>query len=125
MKTISRFLLQFLCVIVLVCALFACNLPVKPDADVQSTNPPPASLDTPKPVEESTAEAISSDGITLADLVPVTGSVLHWIDESDFVYVPAGEYVMGQDEETPSDHAPGHTVQLDGFWIHQAEVTNQ
>ncbi len=125
MKTISRFLLQFLCIIVLVCALFACNLPAKPDATVQSTTPPPASLDTPAPVEESTDEAVPSDGVTLADLVPVTGSVLHWIDESDFVYVPAGEYIMGQDEETPSDHAPGHTVQLDGFWIHQAEVTNQ
>jgi formylglycine-generating enzyme required for sulfatase activity len=55
-----------------------------------------------------------------------SGTAVRWVDSSYVVYVPPGEFVMGQDEaELVSDHEPAHTVSLDGFWIHQTEVTNQ
>jgi len=57
------------------------------------------------------------------------------------VYVPAGEFVMGNSAEDASencqkvesdckelsfkDESPPHTVFLDGFWIDQTEVTNE
>ncbi|OGO14970.1 MAG: hypothetical protein A2Y93_07980, partial [Chloroflexi bacterium RBG_13_68_17] len=34
-------------------------------------------------------------------------------------------FIMGQDEDEPSDHSPAHAVTLNPFWIHQAEVTNR
>jgi hypothetical protein len=43
-----------------------------------------------------------------------------WLDGSTLVYVPAGEFVMGDG----SANAPVHTVNLSGYWIQQAEVTS-
>ncbi len=41
------------------------------------------------------------------------------------VYVPAGAFTMGTDEEDAQPSAkPAHTVNLEGFWIDQTEVTN-
>jgi formylglycine-generating enzyme required for sulfatase activity len=40
------------------------------------------------------------------------------------VYVPAGEFQMGN-AEGYGDERPVHTVYLDGFWIDQTEVTNE
>lgn len=41
----------------------------------------------------------------------------------DFVYVPAGEFLMGS-ADGYTDERPVHTVDLDGFWIMRTEVTN-
>jgi len=49
-----------------------------------------------------------------------------WIRPADgmvMVYVPAGEFTMGNDRGDP-DEQPFHTVTLDGYWIDQTEVTN-
>ncbi|MBI4732458.1 MAG: SUMF1/EgtB/PvdO family nonheme iron enzyme [Chloroflexi bacterium] len=59
------------------------------------------------------------------DYEPGVGSTVAWVDMSYVVYVPPGEFQMGEDETEPSDHSPAHTVTLDGFWIHQTEVTNR
>lgn len=40
------------------------------------------------------------------------------------VYVPAGEFTMGSDNEDYGDHKPAHIVYLDAFWIDRTEVTN-
>lgn len=53
------------------------------------------------------------------------GQSMVWADGSGLVYVPGGSFVMGQDQEQPSDHRPAHTVTVDSFWIFQAEVTNR
>mgnify|MGYP000896165200 CR=1 FL=1 len=116
-------------VIVLIPAFTSCNLPFKIVPNVLTTTPPPIAATTPPPPSSLTEPAAATteppDQISLDDLVPVTGAVLRWIDLSDFVFVPEGEFSMGQASDTPSDHAPVHTVSLAGFWIHQGEVTNQ
>ena len=47
------------------------------------------------------------------------------IDGITFVYVPAGEFVMGSPAgEGESNEHPQHTVRLDGYWMGKTEVTN-
>lgn len=43
-------------------------------------------------------------------------------DQAAYVFVPAGEFVMGSTLER--DEAPEHTVTVDSFWIGQTEITN-
>ncbi len=57
-------------------------------------------------------------------ILPVTGSLLRWADFSDFVFVPQGEFIMGEDKPEAGDTVPMHTVNLSSYWMHQAEVTN-
>ena len=56
---------------------------------------------------------------------PAAGQEMQWTDGGGLVYVPEGSFVMGQDEQEPSDHSPAHTVTVDAFWIFQTEVTNR
>jgi formylglycine-generating enzyme required for sulfatase activity len=92
---------------------------------------------TPIATPDATPDA-TTGGLTSTDQVVVTetsldvfpyqpgiGSTVLWADQSYVVFVPAGDFAMGQDEDTPSDHTPQHTVYLDAFWIHQTEVTNR
>ncbi|HQJ52727.1 MAG TPA: SUMF1/EgtB/PvdO family nonheme iron enzyme, partial [Anaerolineae bacterium] len=63
---------------------------------------------TPKAPQAGATRPLGSTGITL-------------------VYVPAGTYWMGTADSDPvvySDEKPRHQVELNGFWIGQAEVTN-
>lgn len=49
-----------------------------------------------------------------------------WADPAfdlTFVYVPAGEFIMGSGDGK-FDEAPPHQVYLDAFWIARTEVTN-
>jgi len=108
--------------VVLFLVMLACALP-----GMETTSPAePKSLPTgPEalpPVESPTA-ADSPAG--LVDVEPVAGSTIKWFDFSEFVYVPDGEFVMGRNRPEGGDDTPAHTVLLGGFWIHQAEVTNQ
>jgi formylglycine-generating enzyme required for sulfatase activity len=92
-------------------SLAACNLPSGPQiTETVSVLP--------------TAEPVSATEEVIALQEPEAGSLMLWVDGSYVVYVPQGDFVMGKDETTPSDHAPAHTISLDGFWIHQTEVTN-
>lgn len=40
------------------------------------------------------------------------------------VWIPGGEFRMGSDRHYPEE-APAHTVNVDGFWIDRAPVTNR
>ena len=130
MKSILKRLLPLIVVITITLSVTSCNLPMKNVTNAQvssspstSTTPPPSISVTQSPEETKTP---TPEGIGLEDIMlPVTGSILKWIDLSDFIFVPASEFSMGFDETTPSDHAPAHKVTLNGFWIQQAEVTNQ
>jgi formylglycine-generating enzyme required for sulfatase activity len=56
---------------------------------------------------------------------PAPGQLMEWTGSSGLVYIPEGSFVMGRDEEEPSDHSPAHTVTVNDFWIFQVEVTNR
>jgi formylglycine-generating enzyme required for sulfatase activity len=64
--------------------------------------------------------------VTLAPTVSLgKGSILqNEKDGADMVYVPAGEFLMGNDT-AGGDESPGHLVYLDAFWIYKHEVTNE
>lgn len=74
--------------------------------------PAPTEAPTAKPTEEPTTE-----GPSLGDTWtrPADGMVM--------VYVPAGEFQMGNAEGDAREQ-PVHTVALDGFWMDRTEVTN-
>ncbi|MBA4384029.1 MAG: hypothetical protein C0410_04780, partial [Anaerolinea sp.] len=115
-------------IIVLVITIISCRFPYKIVPNLPPTTPPPESTtpspsESPQPVKEATP-TLENTAI-LTEIVPVTGSVLTWIDYSNFVFIPAGEYVIGKDSYDPEDFAPAHKVTLTGFWIQQTEVTNQ
>jgi serine/threonine-protein kinase len=63
----------------------------------------PDALEEVQSIDVFTANIRASDGMTM-------------------VYVPAGQFEMGSDEDEWSQ--PIHTVALDAFWIDQTEVTN-
>ena len=78
-----------------------------------------------QPSAEAPDEATATTGIQPVVFErPAAGQRMLWIDASPVVYVPGGAFIMGQDEDEPSDHSPAHTVTLNPFWIYQAEVTN-
>jgi formylglycine-generating enzyme required for sulfatase activity len=55
------------------------------------------------------------------------GAVWEWSDGSAMVYVPAGAFWMGSEEDSPEanpNEMPPHPVSLDAFWIDRTEVTN-
>jgi formylglycine-generating enzyme required for sulfatase activity len=57
---------------------------------------------------------------------PVT-PIATYVSELDgmvLVKVPAGDFIMGNDNGDPNEH-PAHTVYLDSYWIDQTEVTNR
>ena len=62
-----------------------------------------------------------------SEIIPVTspsmevGSVHSYLDGSNLVAVPAGEFIMGADEV----ENPEHIVRLSDYWIYSTEVTNQ
>jgi formylglycine-generating enzyme required for sulfatase activity len=67
-----------------------------------------------------TAEAVVSLGqIPVAG--PQSGESMKWLDGSKLIYIPAGDFVMGDN----GFDAPIHTVTLDGYWIQQTKVTNR
>ena len=55
------------------------------------------------------------------------GAPRTWTNGKDgmvFVWIPGGEFQMGNASGGKSDEKPVHTVQVKGFWLGQFEVTN-
>lgn len=59
------------------------------------------------------------------EILPTIGTRLRWMDNSYFLYIPEGEFIMGAPSDEPQDYNPQHVVFLDDFWMQEAEVTNQ
>ncbi|MEZ4515296.1 MAG: SUMF1/EgtB/PvdO family nonheme iron enzyme, partial [Chloroflexota bacterium] len=81
-------------------------------------------------VERSTAtaqaQATARARLTATALVvePVAGAIRQH-EGVPFVFIPAGEFAMGaDDEDSDGDASPIHMVFLDEYWIMQTEVTN-
>lgn len=52
---------------------------------------------------------------------PQNGETIKWIDGSALVYIPAGNFTMGDN----GYDSPMHSVSLDAYWIQQTKVTNR
>lgn len=110
--------------------LTCCNLPINKNSQstkndstqmvliISETQTPNevAATKTPQPVVSTPSPSL---------IIPVAGSIMRWIDYSDFVFVPGGSFEMGEDSTLFTDFSPRHQVSLSGFWMQQAEVTNQ
>ncbi|MBI4732461.1 MAG: SUMF1/EgtB/PvdO family nonheme iron enzyme [Chloroflexi bacterium] len=112
MKTSMKHIGKGLCIILL-CFLVGCNL----DFGQPATGTPE--------IVETDVPAIQNQELDIDIPQPEAGTAILWTDNSFVVYVPPGDFIMGQDKAEPSDHNPAHTITLDGFWIHQTEVTNR
>jgi sulfatase modifying factor 1 len=91
-------------------------------ASTPTAPPPPPTI---APVEPSpTSAPAPSQAPTLAPAAlagPQSATSMVWLDGSVLVYVPAGSFTMG----TGITSTPEKTVDLDGFWIYQTDVTNK
>jgi serine/threonine protein kinase len=62
------------------------------------------------------------------EIIPPTQTALpaEFIDERNvtMVYIPAGEFTMGNDDSGDVGSRPGHAVDLDAFYIDKYEVSN-
>lgn len=114
----KNFLGSFLFIVslsLLALLLTSCNFPLFP------TTPPDAEpIEDPQETPTQECSVVGN-----VNYLPTIGSKLKWVDASDFVYVPEGEFVMGAASEEPEDFNPQHIVFLDDFWIQETEVTNQ
>lgn len=115
-----RFNMVVLTGLTLMLVLSACG------GDVPATEPPPSQ---PAPTEQLPTLEPSAEPapvIPSPTLVPVNlsgpgvGTKMSWADNSVMVFVPAGDFTMGNN----AFDAPEHTVYLSDYWIYQTEVTN-
>lgn len=73
------------------------------------------------PVEAPTQEAAPTAALAPVALAgPQSGEKMRWIDGSALLYIPPGEFTMGD-----GVNAYAHPVTLDGYWIQQTLVTNR
>jgi serine/threonine-protein kinase len=90
-----------------------------------TAQPPTATLEpTPEPTPDATATLEAMAGMTRI-----------WeVDQMVQIYIPAGEFTMGADDEDAKTTIEGgvaypenpvHTVYLDSYWIDKYEVTNR
>ncbi len=105
---------------------------VNPPA-VTPTPPPVAgvTLTTTNTVTETavvpsmTSTALSNPALTVTPELASGSTRVRDIDGMVQVYIPAGEFMMGSDDERFYNSQPEHVVHLDAFWIDQTEVTNE
>ncbi|MBT3336399.1 MAG: SUMF1/EgtB/PvdO family nonheme iron enzyme [Anaerolineae bacterium] len=98
-------------------ALSSCGiLTPKVDSAQETENIPPAPAESLEVVPAPTSETVF---INLAG--PDIGTRMEWVDGSLMVYIPSGEFIMGQGGEDN----PEHDVLLRDFWVYRTKVTNQ
>src|SRR5690606_14836788 len=69
--------------------------------------------------EEAPTMAPPQPSISVSLTGPQNGETMRWLDGSTLVYIPAGDFTMGNNDF----NAPSHNVTLDGYWIQQTPVT--
>ncbi|HNO84191.1 MAG TPA: formylglycine-generating enzyme family protein [Anaerolineales bacterium] len=97
--------------LILTIVFSACGSPTPITVVVTATSLPPT-----EGVVEPTATLVP---VNLSG--PQSGDKIRWIDGSNLIYVPPGEFVMGNG----GFDAPVHNVTLDGYWMYQTKVTNR
>jgi formylglycine-generating enzyme required for sulfatase activity len=105
------------------------DTPAPPTATAQppmATSVPPTATPNP-PTDTPIPPTATPEPPTPTPTLGVGSTMISEIDGMEYVYVPAGEFLMGStddDELAKSDEKPQHTVYLDGYWIARTEVTN-
>ena len=119
-------LIHFISSVVLISlALSACNLPA--GAPTQAATEPPSATEVSateaaQPLVTVTGEAPPTlVAIDLAGPPMEVGSKYRYVDGTELVAVPGGEFTMGYN----SADNPVHQVTLSDFWIYSTKVTNQ
>jgi len=134
-----------LCCLLLVA--LACKMPFGGD-EVADATIPPIEVElvteaveivvepTPKPLEgfvittdePDVEEEIITEEVVVVPTTPSMGvgtTDINPVDSAILVYVPEGEFLMGNSRISANDdERPEHTVFLDAFWLYQTEVTN-
>ena len=95
--------------------LAACSPVSTPTLEPPPSFEPPASPETVLETEVPAPVSFNLAG-------PSAGMQMRWADGSNLVYVPAGEFMMGDNSITD---APQTNVNLDDYWMYQTEVTNR
>ena len=123
--------LAYLCLLASVlisCAPAAPSATQKPSPSATSTFPPPTltptptNSPTPSPTPTLTPTATLTPTPTLTPTFAPGETRVSPADGMVLVYIPAGEFTMGSDENPGAQ--PAHPVYLDAFWMDQTEVTN-
>ncbi len=78
---------------------------------------------TPQPTNTPEPTAMPTRVLPTATPTLGIGSTQVAIDGMTLLYIPAGEFTMGNNDGD-ADEKPEHKVYLDAFWIDQTEVTN-
>jgi serine/threonine-protein kinase len=105
------------------------DTPAPPTATAQpptATPVPPTA--TPKPPTKTPIPPTDTPELpTPTPTLGIGSTMISEIDGMEYVYVPAGEFLMGStDDDTMADgnEKPQHAVYLDGYWMARTEVTN-
>ena len=101
--------------VILLAVVFASACSPTPTA--APTVAPPTQLVPPTELAPTATPALAPAALA----GPQAGSSMLWLDGGELLYVPAGEFVMGNDQ----GNTPQKTVYLDSFWIYASAVTNK
>lgn len=94
--------------------LSACNAQPTPQVIVViATSVPPTATQAPIVELTPTLEPVALAG-------PQSGAKMKWLDGSTLIYIPAGDFTMGD-----GINAFAHNVTLDEYWIQETKVTNR
>jgi serine/threonine protein kinase len=81
----------------------------------------PANISTSTPFNTQTPSDTNTPRVTSTPELNI-GSVMTGNDGMTLLYVPAGEFTMGNNDGNDKEK-PAHTVYLDAYWMDQTEVT--
>jgi len=95
----------------------------------KTTESEPAEVGKVKEVTPAVQEELSQDEPeTTIDLPedPKPGDTFsNPIDGTELVFIPAGEFTMGDDDSERENEKPAHRVKVSGFWLGKYEVTHE
>src|SRR5512138_3541838 len=104
-------LLRWILLVVVAAAACAPTPAATPTSAPATQAPPPTQL--PATATPALASAVLAG--------PQAGSSMLWMDGAELLYVPEGNFLMGNDQGS----TPQKTVYLDAFWIYSSPVTNK
>ncbi len=89
----------------------------------EPTQPPTEAGPSPEPTAE-TSTSPPQPTATLAPEEEQAETVARSVDGMEMVQIPAGEFLMGDDNAAAPPERPEHLVFLDAYWIDRLEVSN-